>query len=82
MPRFFKRVRFKIVGYSSESIFIFVVDICCLKITDMDDFIVLIKQTEIRSFYKLDTSICFLYNSIMKIDFEIIIKREIYKRKK
>lgn len=82
MPRFFKRVRLKIVGYSSESIFISVVDICCLKITDMDDFIVLIKQTEIRSFYKLDTSICFLYNSTMKIDFEIIIKREIYKRKK
>lgn len=46
----------------------------------MDDFIVLIKQTEIRSFYRLDTSICFLYNPIIKIGFEMIIKRKIYKR--
>lgn len=81
MPRFFKHIRFKIVGYSSESILISIVDICCLKIRDMDDFIVLIKQTEIRSFYRLDTSICFLYNPIIKIGFEIIIKRKIYKRK-
>lgn len=48
----------------------------------MGDFIVLIKQTEIKSFYRLDTSMCFLYNPMIKIGFEIIIKREIYKRKK